>query len=141
MLTRIRNSILVKSRKVEVIRTNLTLSIAEILKKEGFIESYEESGRVFITQKGFVHKYISITLKYKGIKQIPYITKLKRVSKPGLRVYTNYKNIPRVLGGVGVAVCVIRYVFNFIISYEYSLFYLLIGKFPALFVSSFYFII
>lgn len=104
MLTRIRNSILVKSRKVEVIRTNLTLSIAEILKKEGFIDSYEESGRVFITQKGFVHKYISITLKYKGIKQVPYISKLKRVSKPGLRVYTNYKNIPRVLGGVGVAV-------------------------------------
>jgi small subunit ribosomal protein S8 len=107
MLTRLRNSILVKSRKVDVVRTNLTVSIAEILKKEGFIESFEESGDVFLTQNGFVHKYISITLKYKGIKQIPYITQLKRISKPGLRVYTCYKKIPRVLGGVGVAVCAI----------------------------------
>lgn len=107
MLTRIRNSILVKSRKVDVIRTNLTLNIAEILRKEGFIESFEESGEVYLTQKGFVHKYISITLKYKGVKQIPYITQLKRISKPGLRVYTSYKKIPRVLGGIGVAVCAI----------------------------------
>lgn len=104
MLTRIRNSILVRSRTVNVVRTNLTLNIAEILKSEGFIESFEETGDVYLTQKGFVHKYISITLRYKGVKQKSYITQLKRVSKPGLRVYASYKKIPKVLGGIGVAV-------------------------------------
>lgn len=105
MLTRIRNSVSIKSRKVTIIRTNLTLNIANILKQEGFIEAFEEFGEVFITPKGFVHKYISITLRYRGLKQKSYITKLKRISKPGLRVYVGYKNIPKVLGGVGIAVC------------------------------------
>lgn len=111
MLTRLRNAILVKSGSVNILRTNLTLNIAEVLKNEGFIESFEESGDVFLTQRGFVHKYISITLKYKGVKQISYITQLKRISKPGLRVYTSYKKVPKVLGGIGVAVCAICYVF------------------------------
>nr|YP_007517041.2 ribosomal protein S8 [Euglena viridis]AEY70813.2 ribosomal protein S8 [Euglena viridis] len=104
MLTRIRNAILVKSRKVTVMRTNLTLNIANILKNEGFIDSFEEFGEVYLTETGFVYKYISLTLKYKGVKQKSYITKLNRVSKPGYRVYVNHKSIPRVLGGIGVAV-------------------------------------
>lgn len=49
-------------------------------------------------------KYISINLKYKGTKQKPYISGLKRVSKPGFRVYVNYKNVPKVLGGIGISV-------------------------------------
>lgn len=106
MLTRIRNAILVKSRKVTVIRTSLNLDIANILKNEGFIDSFEEFGEVYLTETGFVHKYISLTLKYKGVKQKSYITKLNRVSKPGYRVYVNHKSIPRVLGGIGVAVFV-----------------------------------
>lgn len=104
MVIRIKNSISTKSPKVNVIRTNLILNIIKILKEEGFIESFEEHGRTFLTEKGSIHQYISITLKYKGIKQKSYITNLKRVSKPGYRVYVNYRNIPKVLGGVGVAV-------------------------------------
>lgn len=104
MLTRIRNAILVKSRSVKVLRTGLTLRISEILKKEGFIESFEESGETFLSQNSISYKYIYINLKYKGVRQIPYITQLKRISKPGLRVYVSCKNIPRVLGGIGIAV-------------------------------------
>lgn len=101
MLTRIRNSNLVKSRKVSVVRTNLVLDIMNILKVEGFIDSFEEVGESVSTEKGFV----SINLRYKGVKQKPYITQLKRISKPGLRVYVNKKNVPSVLGGIGIAVC------------------------------------
>ena len=111
MLTRIRNANLVKSKHVTVIRTNLTVKISEILKKEGFIAAFEELGPVFLTENGFVHKYISITLKYKGPTLIPFITGVKRISKPGLRVYSGQRTIPKVLGGIGIAVCNIR---NFI---------------------------
>lgn len=104
MLTRIRNGNSVKSRNVIIKRSNLAVNIAQILKNEGFIESFEEIGEVILTETGFVHKYISVCLKYKGIKQKPYITQLKRISKPGLRVYVNQKNVPKVLGGIGIAV-------------------------------------
>lgn len=104
MLTRIRNANIVKSRNTVVLRTKLTLSICKILKQEGFIDSFEEFGEVVFTETGFFHKCILVTLKYKGIKQKPYITSLKRVSKPGFRIYVNQNNIPKVLGGVGVAV-------------------------------------
>ena len=104
MITRIRNASAIKSPTVKVLRTNLTSNIAQILKNEGFIESFEDSGEVFLKQDGFVHKYISITLKYKGVKQKPYITGLKLISKPGLRVYVGQNNIPKVLGGIGVAI-------------------------------------
>jgi small subunit ribosomal protein S8 len=104
MLTRVRNALLVKSRTVSVIRTKVNSEIAGILKKEGFIESFEEHGDVYFTEKGPVKQKIRIVLKYKGEKQKSYITNLKRISKPGLRVYVNCSNIPKVLGGVGVAV-------------------------------------
>lgn len=108
MLTRLRNSMLVKSHKVDVIRTKLNLNIIRILKNEGFIESFEESGESYPVQDGSsVRKYITITLKYKGKKQVPYITELKRISKPGLRVYVSYKEIPKILGGIGLAVCAV----------------------------------
>lgn len=99
MLTRLRNSMMARSHKVEVIHTKLNLGIIEILKNEGFIESFEESVNSFS-----VRKYITVTLKYKGPKQVPYITELKRISKPGLRVYVSYKKIPKILGGIGLAV-------------------------------------
>lgn len=104
MISRMKNSILIKSRTVLVLRTNLIINIAKILKEEGFIESYEECGEFYMSDKGFIYKYVSLTLKYKGVKQKSYITGLKRVSKPGFRVYVNSKNIPKVLGGLGVAV-------------------------------------
>ena len=104
MITRIRNSNLVKSRTVVILRTKLTLNICQILKEEGFIDSFEEFGDVLFTETGFFHKFILVTLKYKGVKQKPYITHLKRISKPGFRFYVTKNNVPKVLGGVGVAV-------------------------------------
>lgn len=105
MLTRIRNANSMKLKTVVITRTNLTFSIAKILKDEGFIDNFEEFGDVILTEKGFLHRKILLNLKYKGVKQKPYITDLKRISKPGLRVYVNKRAIPRVLGGVGVAIC------------------------------------
>lgn len=102
MLTRIRNSNLRRSSKVKIIKTNLTLSIAKILKQEGFIESFDVASNTDMNRSFDI---IVITLKYKGVKQEPYITYLKRISRPGFRVYVNHNNIPRVLGGVGVAIC------------------------------------
>lgn len=107
MINRIKNAVLVKSRDVLLIRSNLVISILEVLKKEGFIDSFEECGEVFMSDKGFLYQYVSVSLKYKGTRQKPYITNIKRVSKPGFRVYLNSKNIPKVLGGVGIAVCAI----------------------------------
>lgn len=104
MIARIRNSNLVKARSVSVLRTKISLNLCQILKEEGFIDSFEEFGDVVFTETGFFHKYILITLKYRGVKQQPYITYIKRISKPGLRVYVSKNNVPKVLGGIGVAV-------------------------------------
>ena len=98
MLTRIRNANLVKLSKVSVLQTDLTFSIANILKEEGFIDSFETNSLV----SGVPH--LVITLKFKTSKQKPYITTLKRISKPGIRVYAKSSNIPRVLGGIGTVV-------------------------------------
>lgn len=117
MLTRIRNANFVKSRDVIINRSNLAVNIAQILKKEGFIESFEEIGEVVLTERGFVHKYVSVCLKYKGIKQKPYITGLKRISKPGLRVYVNQNSVPKVLGGIGIAVFAKCYYFFRVLNY------------------------
>lgn len=104
MLTRIKNANIIKSRKVIIIKNKLILNILILLKQEGFIESFEEIKNIELTKKISVKKYIQVSLRYKGNKQEPYITNLKRISKPGLRVYSSYKNIKKVLGGVGVAV-------------------------------------
>lgn len=104
MLTRIKNASLVRSRKVLVLKNKLVLNILVLLKQEGFIESFEEIKSINSTKKYSSEKYILVILKYKGIKQEPYITDLKRISKPGLRIYSSYKNIKKVLGGIGVAV-------------------------------------
>jgi len=97
MLTRIRNACLVKHQTTNVPSTRMTRSIAKVLKDEGFIADYEETGEG-------VKKYIVVSLKYKGKNRQPIITTMKRVSKPGLRVYSNCKELPRVLGGIGIAI-------------------------------------
>ncbi len=94
MLTRIRNAISAKHETVDIPSSNLKKSIAAILLDEGYIAKYE-------IIEGRVQDTIRITLKYAGKKSV--ITGLKRISKPGLRVYTNVENLPRVLGGIGVA--------------------------------------
>ena len=97
MLTRIRNACMVKHASTEVPSTKLTRNIARVLKSEGFIGHFEETGEG-------IRKSIVITLKYKGKTRQPIIRRLKRVSRPGLRVYSNCKDLPRVLGGIGIAI-------------------------------------
>jgi small subunit ribosomal protein S8 len=97
MLTRIRNACLVGHSTTKVPTTRMTKSIAQVLKSEGFIGEYEETGEG-------INKYLVISLKYKGKNRQPIIRTLKRVSRPGLRVYSNCKDIPRVLGGIGIAI-------------------------------------
>ena len=96
MLTRIRNAVMVRHDSVLVPASRMKLSIAKILKAEGFINSYE-------VLRGKPHRTIKIYLKY-GDKNEPILSGLERVSKPGLRVYAGRNEIPRVSGGLGIAI-------------------------------------
>ena len=96
MLTRIRNAIMARHDSVVIPASKMKLSIARILKEEGFVNDYE-------VVRGKPHRVIKIYLKYLGDNQ-PAISGLKRVSKPGLRVYVQKKEIPRVYGGLGIAI-------------------------------------
>ncbi|MBO9997861.1 MAG: 30S ribosomal protein S8 [Cyanobacteria bacterium SID2] len=97
MLTRIRNANMARHDTTHVPSTKMTRSIAQVLKDEGFISEYQEVGEG-------VERHLVVSLKYKGKNRQPIVKMLKRVSKPGLRVYANRKELPRVLGGIGVAI-------------------------------------
>ena len=97
MLTRIRNANTAKHDTVDVPASKMKIAIAEILLKEGYIKKYD------IEEIG-AFKTIHITLKYGKDKNEKIITGLKRISKPGLRVYANVEELPKVLGGLGVAI-------------------------------------
>jgi len=97
MLTRIRNAIMVKHQIVQIPVTKMSIAIANILKEEGFIvdfENYQESNR----------QYLLLSLKYTGKSRNSVISEIKRISKPGLRVYTNSKELPKVLDNLGIAI-------------------------------------
>ena len=96
MLTRIRNAGMVKHDSVLVPASKMKLAIAKILKEEGFITDYE-------VVKGKPYRSLKIILRYYEDTR-PAIEGLKRVSKPGLRVYVEKKEIPRVYGGLGIAI-------------------------------------
>jgi small subunit ribosomal protein S8 len=96
MLTRIRNAIMVRHDSVLVPTSKMKLAIANILKEEGFITDFE-------VLKDKTHKSIKIKLKYTGDKE-PMVSGLERISKPGLRVYVEKHEIPRVYGGLGIAI-------------------------------------
>lgn len=96
MLTRIRNAILARHDFVLVPSSKIKLAIARILREEGFINDYE-------VLRGKPQRVIKIYLKY-GDKKETVLTGLKRVSKPGLRVYVQRTEIPRVYGGLGIAI-------------------------------------
>ncbi len=96
MLTRIRNAMQVSHATVSMPSSKLKVQLAKLLKEEGFISDYSEK-----VEGKF--KVLEITLKYDA-KNKPVITKLERVSKPGLRSYSKSKNLPKVLGGMGIAV-------------------------------------
>ena len=97
MLTRIRNANTAKHDTVDVPCSKMKVSIAEILLKEGYIKKFD-----MIDVDGI--RMIHITLKYGADKNEKIITGLKRISKPGLRVYASKEELPRVLGGLGIAI-------------------------------------
>ena len=96
MLTRIRNANVVSHPSVEMPSSKLKVALAKLLKSEGFINDYSER-----TEGNF--KFLKIDLKYDETNK-PVITNLQRVSKPGLRNYCKSKNLPQVMGGLGIAI-------------------------------------
>ena len=97
MLTRIRNANTAKHDTVDVPSSKMKLAIAKILLDEGYIKSYE------LVENGKFND-IRITLKYGASKNEKIISGLQRISKPGLRVYANKEELPKVLGGLGIAI-------------------------------------
>ena len=130
ILTRIRNANLIKSQTVSVPLTRISKQIVEILEKQGFIESFQifpsplnsisfentqqkkennEKDNELKQSTSALHcnateGIVTLYLKYQGRERKPCITNLKRISKPGLRIYANHKEIPKVLGGMGIAI-------------------------------------
>jgi small subunit ribosomal protein S8 len=96
MLTRIRNAAIVRHDVVEMPASKMKVAVIKILKEEGFISDFE-------VVKGKPEKLIKIRLKY-GEKNQSMISGIERVSKPGLRIYAQHNDIPRVYGGVGIAI-------------------------------------
>ncbi|RYX87883.1 30S ribosomal protein S8 [bacterium] len=96
VLTRIRNRCLIQSKRAEIPLTQLNQQICYTLQKEGFIDSFKRD----------INDQLIIKLKYKGRRnnKKPCITNLRRISKPGLRVYTRNKQIPTILGGMGILI-------------------------------------
>ena len=97
MLTRIRNANLAKHQIVQIPSTKVTRNIAQVLFAEGLIDSFEEL-------KNGLKSSLLVSLKYKGKDRTPCIEKIQRISKPGLRVYSGAKKMPRILGGFGTAI-------------------------------------
>lgn len=96
MLTRIRNAVIVKNERVDVPASKLKVEIAKIMKDEGFIKAYK-------IVKDKKQGIIKITLKYNS-DNTPVISGLKRISKPGRRVYVGKEEIPKVMGGLGISI-------------------------------------
>lgn len=97
MLTKLRNANMVKHRIVRVPKTKMSIEIAKILEEEGFIISYQDC---YYKNK----HYLILSLKYIGKSRIPVISNIKRISKPGLRVYVNSKKLPKILNNLGIAI-------------------------------------
>ena len=97
MLTRIRNANLAKHQIVQIPSTKITRNIAQVLFAEGLIDSFEEL-------KNGLKSSLLLSLKYVGKERKPGIEKIQRISKPGLRVYSGSKKMPRILGGFGTAI-------------------------------------
>lgn len=99
MLTRIRNALMVKHEQVSVPYSKMKAEVARVLNDEGYIESYTIGDEK-------PYKWIHIHLKYTGSRRDrrPVITGLKRISKPGRRIYTGHQDIPWVLSGMGIAI-------------------------------------
>nr|YP_009689800.1 ribosomal protein S8 [Allium ampeloprasum]QEF30062.1 ribosomal protein S8 [Allium ampeloprasum]UVF30811.1 ribosomal protein S8 [Allium ampeloprasum]WOK03543.1 ribosomal protein S8 [Allium ampeloprasum] len=97
IITSIRNANMNKNGTVRIVSTNITENIVKILLREGFIENvrkHQESNKNFLVS----------TLRHKRTRKGIYKTILKRISRPGLRIYSNYKKIPKILGGMGIVI-------------------------------------
>nr|YP_010274376.1 ribosomal protein S8 [Exochorda serratifolia]YP_010732770.1 ribosomal protein S8 [Exochorda giraldii]ARD03105.1 ribosomal protein S8 [Exochorda serratifolia]UJS01159.1 ribosomal protein S8 [Exochorda serratifolia]WEG91208.1 ribosomal protein S8 [Exochorda giraldii]WEG91375.1 ribosomal protein S8 [Exochorda serratifolia] len=99
IITSIRNADMNKKRTVRIPSTNITENIVKILLQEGFIENvrkHQESNKYFLV----------LTLRHRRNRKKPYknVLNLKRISRPGLRIYANYQRIPRILGGMGIVI-------------------------------------
>jgi small subunit ribosomal protein S8 len=94
VLTQIRNANLIKSLSTLVPNTRSNHQILKILQKEGFIKSFNVLSP----------EHLILYLKYKGRNRRPILTNLRRISKPGRRIYTSYKEVPTILGGLGVVI-------------------------------------
>lgn len=97
MLTRIRNANMIKHQIVQIPVTKMSIAIATILKEEGFIDNFSNYN---VESK----EYLLLSLKYIGKSRKPVISKIKRISKPGLRVYSKSNNLPKVLDHLGIAI-------------------------------------
>jgi len=97
MLTRIRNANLAQHQIVQIPSTNVTRNIAGVLLDEGLIDSFEEL-------KNGLKSSLLLSLQYNGKERKPAITKIMRASKPGLRLYSGYKKMPKVLGVFGIGI-------------------------------------
>ena len=97
MLTRIRNATMVKHQIVQIPVTKMSLAITKILKEEGFIQDFED----YQVEN---RNYLLLSLKYIGKSRQSVISEIKRISKPGLRVYSNSKELPKVLDNLGIAI-------------------------------------
>nr|YP_009417563.1 ribosomal protein S8 [Erythronium sibiricum]AQD17421.1 ribosomal protein S8 [Erythronium sibiricum] len=97
IITSIRNADMDKKRTVRIASTNITENIVKILLREGFIENvrkHQESSKCFLV----------LTLRHRRTRKGIYRTILKRISRPGLRIYSNYQRIPKILGGMGIVI-------------------------------------
>ena len=97
MLTRIRNASEKRHERTRIPASRMSRSIASVLQQEGFISEIAEEGEG-------VSKELVLSLKYSGKQRQPSIRSVQRVSKPGLRIYSNRRELPKVLGGLGVAI-------------------------------------
>ena len=106
IIVRLKNRNLMKFSKVYILQSFLTIFICKILKTEGYISSFEVNYLVDDIL------FLSITLKFKGLKKSPCISFIKRVSKPGFRVYVHSNKIPKIEGGIGLAIFILILIFS-----------------------------
>lgn len=97
IITSIRNADMSKNRTVRIASTNITENIVKILLREGFIENVRKH------QENYKY-FLVLTLHHRRTKKGIYRTILKRISRPGLRIYSNYQKIPKILGGMGIVI-------------------------------------
>nr|ASN78947.1 ribosomal protein S8 [Monotropa hypopitys var. americana] len=97
IITSIRNADMARKRVVRVAYTNITETLAKIFLREGFIENMRE-------HRESTQSFLVSTLRYRRYKESRKVLNLKRISRPGLRIYSNYQKIPRILGGMGVII-------------------------------------